>query len=132
MPAGRPKSLAIDAELLEKVEALAAQGLTMDQIAHCLGIHGSTLYKNKAENTEFSEAIKRGRSKGIATITNALFVKAKNGDTTAQIFYLKNRDSDNWLDTKHVKSEVDYVARLPVVAESVEEWQQRYQPPTVQ
>jgi hypothetical protein len=37
------------------------------------------------------EAIKRGKAKGIVTITNALYEKAKEGDNTAMIFYLKNR-----------------------------------------
>ena len=41
--------------------------------------------------SEFSEAIKRGKDRGIATVTSALFTKARAGDNTAMIFYLKNR-----------------------------------------
>ena len=45
---------------LERVEELAAQGLTNEQIAACLGICESTLYNKKREFLEFLEAIKKG------------------------------------------------------------------------
>jgi hypothetical protein len=56
-----------------------------------LGIGLSTLYEKQNEFTEFAEAIKRGKGKGIQTITNRLYEKALEGDNTAMIFYLKNR-----------------------------------------
>lgn len=93
---GRPKAFEIDEAMLKKVESLAAQGLTKEQIAHSLGVSYNTLNERQKENTEFLEAIKRGQAKGIATVSNALFQKAKDGDNTAMIFYLKNRDPDNW------------------------------------
>lgn len=76
---------------LAKVEALAANGLTQQQIADSLGISERTLYKNKKENAEIAEAIKRGRNKGIAYVTNALMSKIKSGNVTAMIFYLKTQ-----------------------------------------
>ena len=79
----------------------------MVQIADCLGVAGSTLYKRKKDEAEISEAIKRGRSKGIATITNALFQSAKGGNITAQIFYLKNRNPQEWSDRKDLTVEGD-------------------------
>jgi len=87
----------------KKVESLAAQGLTMEQIAYCLGVAGSTLYKRKVDESEISEAIKRGRAKGIATITNALFQSGKGGNITAQIFYLKNRQPEEWKDRRETE-----------------------------
>ncbi|MCH8134984.1 MAG: hypothetical protein IIB77_03275 [Proteobacteria bacterium] len=95
--AGRPK-FEITHEVLEKVEAYAGQGLTKDQIAQCLGICYDTLNERQKDNSEFSEAIKRGQAKGIETISNALFVAGKDGNITAQIFYLKNRSPKNWKD----------------------------------
>ena len=76
---------------LEKVEQLAAQGLTEEQICHCLGFTARTLYTHKRENSEISEAIKRGRSKGIAFVSNKLFDQCKDGNITAIIFFLKAR-----------------------------------------
>jgi|TARA_R110000744_G_scaffold96217_4_gene185979 hypothetical protein len=86
----RPK-IEITEQIIKQAESLSAQGLTMSQIANVLGMGETTLYEKQAEYPKFSEAIKRGRDKGVATITNALFTKAKAGDNTAMIFYLKNR-----------------------------------------
>lgn len=83
-----------------KVETLAAQGLTVDQIASCLGVGRSTLYDRMGTEADVSDAIKAGRAKGIATVTNALFQSAKGGNTTAQIFYLKNRQPNEWRDRR--------------------------------
>ena len=84
----------------QKVESLAAQGLTKKQIAYSLGIGESTLYEKQKTNPEFLEAIKKGQAKGIGTITNALFQSGKGGNVTAQIFYLKNRQPDKWSDRR--------------------------------
>ncbi len=85
---GRPKWLPPDSD---KVESLAARGLTMEQIAHTMGISYQTLNERSKEYTDFAEAIKRGKSKGISVIANSLFEGAKSGNTTAQIFFLKAR-----------------------------------------
>ena len=103
---GRP-SITINQDTINKAESLSAQGLTMYQIANVLGMGESTLYEKQLKFPEFSEAIKRGKDKGIATITNALFNKAKNGDNTAMIFYLKNRAG--WKDrveTEHIGEQI--------------------------
>jgi len=96
-----------------KVEALAAQGLTVRQIAHCLDCSRTTLYQRMGSQADVANAIKRGRAKGIGTITNALFQAGKSGNVTAQIFYLKNRQPDKykWMDRKavEVSGAVDHV-----------------------
>lgn len=99
MPAGRPPYVPTP-EIIEQVEKLASQGLTLEQIAHVLGISYDTLNRRSKELSEFSEAIKRGKAKGIAQITNKLHEKALEGDNTAMIFYLKNRDPENWQDVQ--------------------------------
>ncbi|WP_281773681.1 phBC6A51 family helix-turn-helix protein [Haemophilus parahaemolyticus] len=76
---------------LAKVEVMAANGLTQQQIADSLGISVSTLYGRKRENEEFEEAIKRGKAKGIAVVTNELMKQVKSGNVTAMIFFLKAR-----------------------------------------
>jgi hypothetical protein len=99
MPAGRP-SYTPTPEIIAQVEKLASQGLTLEQIAYVLGICTDTLCVKKNEYPELSEAIKRGKAKGIAQITNKLHEKALEGDNTAMIFYLKNRDPENWQDVQ--------------------------------
>lgn len=108
-----PKPIKVTPEMIQKAESLAAQGLTMEQIASVLGMGERTLYEKQEDNAQLAQAIKRGRHKGVASITNALFQKAKGGDNTAMIFYLKNRDPENWKDRKDVSTtgeiEINYV-----------------------
>lgn len=70
---------------------MAANGLTQEQIAAALGISESTLHKRKQENTEFTAAIKRGKAKGIALVTNKLMESIKGGNMTGMIFFLKTQ-----------------------------------------
>lgn len=83
---------------LAKVEALAANGLSQQQIADSLGISERTLRNRKKESASFAEAIRRGKNKGIAYVTNALFNKIKKGNVTAMIFYLKTQAG--WKETQ--------------------------------
>ena len=100
-PVGRPK-FEITTEVLEKTEGLMAKGLTKEQCAGMLGIHTSTFMLHQSENSEFSEAIKRGQARGIDQVTNALFENATvERDNTAIIFFLKNRAG--WVDKTETK-----------------------------
>ena len=101
---GRPR-FEITPEVCEKVENLSAQGLTVDQIALVLGVSHWTIYERQNEFPEFSDALKRGRGKGVANVTNALYTKAVDGDNTAMIFYLKNRAG--WVDKQEIQSTVE-------------------------
>ena len=88
-------------ENLLKIEAAAARGLTVVQIAHIVGVCKTTFYNFKAEHPEIQEAIERGRAHGVHAVTNALFEKAtKHQDLGAMCFYLKNRDPENWEDVQ--------------------------------
>ena len=101
---GRPR-FEITPEVCEKVENLSAQGLTVEQISLVLGINKSTMFDKQNEYSDFSDALKRGRGKGVANVTNALYTKAVDGDNTAMIFYLKNRAG--WVDKQEVQSTVE-------------------------
>ena len=83
-----------------RVEALAAQGLNEEQIARALGINWKTLAHRKKKFAVFSEALKTGKAKGLAKVTNDLFQQSAAGNTAATIFYLKNRDPENWSDKR--------------------------------
>jgi len=82
---------------LKQVESLASLGLTDEEIALVLGISRSTLsyYKKKPE---FLDTLKKGKTKADVQIVRSLYEKAKSGDTTSMIFWLKNRQSDKWKD----------------------------------
>ena len=115
---GRP-AFEITDEVLSKVEDLAGKGLSRDQIAWSLGIAPGTLYRKKKENSELSDAIKKGESNGLEEITNALYKNAKKGNVTAQIFYLKCRSQSQWNDRPH-ESEEGYVEPVKVEVLSVD------------
>ena len=76
---------------LKQVESLAANGLTDEQIASALGISRTTLSNRKRENEQFVLAIKRGKAKGIALVTNKLMESIKGGNITGMIFFLKTQ-----------------------------------------
>ena len=104
-PVGRPK-FEITPEVLEKTEGLMAKGLTKEQCAGVLGIHTSTFMLYQAENSEFSEAIKRGQARGIDQVTNALFENATvDRNVPSIIFFLKNRAG--WVDKQEIAATVD-------------------------
>lgn len=85
---GRPKFELTDA-MLKEAEDLSAHGLNQRQIAEYFGVSEITIIRRKKDNASFVDALKKGKARGIATITNALFKSAKSGNITAQIFYLK-------------------------------------------
>lgn len=80
------------------LEGWARDGLTDEQIAHNMGISVKTLYVWKNEYGDICEALKRGKEVIDYEVENALLNKALGGDTTAQIFWLKNRRPDKWRD----------------------------------
>jgi len=94
---GRPKWVPSEKEI-QQAQQLAAQGLTVEQVARSLGVGATAFFERQQEYPELMEAMLNGRAKGVATISNALFVKAKGGDNTAMIFYLKNRAPNEWKD----------------------------------
>ena len=103
---GRPV-IEITDEVCAEAESLAGKGLTVSQIARVLGMGESTLYEKQAAYQEFSEAIKAGRAKGIEDISNSLYDNAKDGNVTAQIFYLKNRAPEQWEELQKRKMGID-------------------------
>jgi len=122
---GRPKKYANNWP--KKAFEFAAKGLTERQISLRLGISQETLINYKSEYSEFSEAIKRGQQESIDKVENSLFKRAvgyeytetkieKSGDyektiktkkkvipdTTAQIFFLKNRRAEIWREKQDI------------------------------
>ena len=110
-------------EWLEKdklilLEGWARDGLTDEQIAKNIGINRTTLYDWKKKETNIANALKKGKEVIDFEVENALLKRAlgyeyeeetyENGiltkkvkkqvapDTTAQIFWLKNRKKEQW------------------------------------
>ena len=106
-PVGRPK-FEVTEEVLQEVEELAGQGLTVNQIATCLGVSPATIYNKQAQYLEFLETIKKGKAVGLSKVTNALFENATvNKDNVAIIYYLNNRDRENWSNKHEISATVE-------------------------
>jgi len=114
------------------IEAWARDGLTDEQIAHNLGVAYSTLRVWRDKYSALSAALKKGKEVVDIQVENALLKRAlgyqykevkteeyetEDGpgkrvtttvkevvpDTTAQIFWLKNRKPDVWRDRQNVE-----------------------------
>lgn len=88
----------LEPESLILLEGWARDGLTDEEIAKNMGITAKTLYEWKNKYGEICEALKKGKEFADYQIENALYDSALNGNTTAQIFWLKNRRPDKWRD----------------------------------
>lgn len=111
------------------VEGWARDGLTNEQIAKNIGINKDTLYEWKNKYSDFNDALKKGKEVADRMVENALFKRAIGysykettkeiskvtgklvvtkevtkevvPDTTAQIFWLKNRKTAEWRDRRN-------------------------------
>lgn len=83
---------------LTLLEGWARDGLTDEKIAKKCGCNAGTLYEWKKKYPEISEALKKGKEVVDYEVENALLQSARDGNTTAQIFWLKNRRPDKWRD----------------------------------
>lgn len=126
-------------EWLEKdklilLEGWARDGLTDEQIAKNMGIVPSTLYEWKKKSKEFSETLKKGKEVVDFEVENALLKRAlgyeyeeetyENGilikkvkkqvapDTTAMIFWLKNRKKTQWREKVEVVKTDDDLQKI--------------------
>lgn len=111
------------------ITAWARNGLTLQQIADNLGLNRDTFSEYKKKYSDISEALKKGKDVVDIEVENALLKRAlgysyeevtvedseKNGktikkvikqvvpDTTAQIFWLKNRKVKEWRDKQELE-----------------------------
>ncbi len=116
-------------EGLLKLEGWARDGLTDEQIAHNMGIAYSTLKNWKDKHMAILAALKKGKEVVDLQVENALLKRALGyeyeevkekyelgdltertvtkkqviPDTTAQIFWLKNRKPEKWRDKQEVE-----------------------------
>lgn len=112
-------------EGLLKIEGWARDGLTDEQIANSMGVNKATLYRWKEKYCDICNALKRGKEVVDRQVENALLkralgytceeityeggvetkrvVKEVVPDTTAQIFWLKNRKREAWADRQNIE-----------------------------
>lgn len=90
-----------DWEAEEKILLLqgwARNGLTNEQIASNMSIGITTLWEWRKKSPKIANALKIGKDEADIQVENALYKAALEGNTTAMIFWLKNRRSKEWRD----------------------------------
>lgn len=130
---GRPSKK--DGLDLKQVEKLARRGWTDLEMARFFEVDQATWYRWKAADEAFCEALKEWKAEADAQIERSLYERAKGyshpedkifvdkgepvivpttkhypPDTTAMIFWLKNRQPERWRD----KQELDHSGNLAV------------------
>jgi transposase-like protein len=85
------------------IEGWARDGLTDEQIAHNIGIRRETLWSWRKQFPNIDNALKKTKEVVDRQVENALFKKACEGDTTAMIFWLKNRRPNDWRDKRETQ-----------------------------
>ena len=88
----------LEPENLVLLHGWKQQGLTDEQVADKIGIAHRTFERWKAEHSQIRQAIKGGKEVANFVIENELYKKAKSGNVTAMIFYLKNNYRDKYTD----------------------------------
>jgi len=101
-----------------EIERLAGMGLNERQICASLGINPSTLTRKKHIKS-IKNALEKGRAKAIAQVSSKLFDNAIEGKETSIIWFLKNRDPDNWKDRNIL--ETNHTINLSHVINSAKE-----------
>jgi hypothetical protein len=86
---GRP-IIVFDEKQIAQIEALAAV-MSKSQISDYLSISETTLREVEGRQPEVSDALKRGKAKGIGSVGQSLIQQARNGNIAAAIFYLKTQ-----------------------------------------
>jgi hypothetical protein len=76
---------------LAEVARLAGLGLTEKQIYESIGVSMRTFYRRKSDDEAFQHALKKGKSKAIAQVSNWLYELCKEKNLGAIIWYEKTR-----------------------------------------
>ena len=107
------------------LEGWARDGLTDEQIAKNIGITLSTFYEWKKKYSDFSESLKKGKEVVDYEVENALLSSALEGNTTAQIFWLKNRRPDKWRDKQKEETDTMALNKLDNILKEIKDDAQR-------
>lgn len=141
MAGGRPSKF--KAEFVEQAAKLAALGATDRDVADFFGIDERTVNRWKQTNEEFCQALNVGKDAADDRVKQSLYRRAVGysydavkifmpanapapvyapyvehcpPDTTAAIFWLKNRDPDAWRDvSRHEHAGKDGAPLIPVL-----------------
>jgi hypothetical protein len=134
----RGRKSAFRPEYLLIAKACARFGATEDEIADELNIGPATLDRWKQKYPEFRCALKAGKEASDDRVERSLYQLAIgwNGqppNTTAAIFWLKNRRPDRWRDVQQLQGGVGHylISNRPLSEQEWQKWIEQKQLPNV-
>jgi len=88
---------------MQQVEHLASLNLGIMDICRSIGVGWDTFNKHRnKKNSELSDALERGKAKGLQRATSKLMEKIEDGEFQAIQFYLKSADREKWAERQEV------------------------------
>jgi len=103
----------------EQVEHLASLNLGIMDICRSIGVGWDTFDKHrKKKGSELTEALERGKAKGLKRATTALASKIEDGEFQAIQFYLKSADREKWAERQ---IEVNHTLNLAHILEEAKD-----------
>lgn len=132
-------------EYAEQARKLCLLGFTDKQLAVFFGVNESTINRWKQKYPEFCKSIKSGKVIADAQVAESLFKRATgmeveevevrgdgdneikrvtkkhiSPDTTAQIFWLKNRQPELWRDKPTVENSAQEAVPVQIIVQTVD------------
>lgn len=104
--AGKGQPTKYDPSMNDQVTKLCLLGATDEELANFFEVCTATIYNWRNEHPDFLEAIKEGKENADSKVAQSLYNTALSGNTTAQIFWLKNRRAKEWRE----KQEIDHTS----------------------
>lgn len=87
----RKKGFRATKAVLKEIEILGGHGATLENIRAYYGVGKNKFYVICEKQPRVVEAIFRGRTRTVLSVAGLLLEKAKGGNVTAMIFYLKTQ-----------------------------------------
>ena len=98
-----------------EVETLAAV-LTAQQLADYFGVGRTTFFTMMNRDPDLAERYKRGRARAVGSVAQSLLAKARSGNVTAMIFFLKTQGG--WRETLAIDARTEMVEPGTITAEA--------------
>jgi hypothetical protein len=99
-------SFVLTPELAERVIGAFAMGADWQEAARLIATSRMTLRRAVGADAPLSERVEDARAQADEVVIHSLYTKATVGkDTTAMIFWLKNRRPDEWRDRRDLTVE---------------------------
>ncbi len=93
-------------EIKGLVEGMYLMGATDFDVAEELGVTTRTIKNWRVKYEDFAEVSKITKQAADDIVERSLYQKACDGDNTAMIFWLKNRQPQKWRDVHKVEGKV--------------------------